>query len=298
MASQRRPPDVLIICDDGSTDGTLEHATAAARGASFQVVPHAGRNVGWIANCERGLRAVDTELVAFCDQDDVWLPNKLELEVRALEADARVELVFANATVADESLTPLGPTLRAHELRALRSNGVLASLLRYNLAQNATIVGRTAALRALMPTPPSMTFDAWLALGIAARGRVAVVEEPVLLYRQHAANQLGSTRGLRRWAALASSLLRTDDREHRGEQLERYRNARARLVAMGVTPAVASELDAKVAHLEWRASLADARVRRALPVARELMSARYQRYGRGWRGALRDLVAKRTRASS
>jgi glycosyltransferase involved in cell wall biosynthesis len=72
----------LIVVDDGSTDGTAEHLHALGEGRLRVLsLPHAG-NLGYLRNC--GVAAGSGELIAFLDSDDVWLPPKLETQVRAL----------------------------------------------------------------------------------------------------------------------------------------------------------------------------------------------------------------------
>lgn len=94
ILAQTRPASELIVTDDGSTDGTLGLVQSFAKKAPFEVrILEGQEHVGWADNFVRGLSQVRHELVAFCDQDDIWRPNKLELQVAAMERDDRVAMV-------------------------------------------------------------------------------------------------------------------------------------------------------------------------------------------------------------
>ncbi|MEZ4252191.1 MAG: glycosyltransferase [Polyangiales bacterium] len=267
-------------------------ARASLRDASFPVQLLAGTNVGWVQNCERALAAVQTEWVAFCDQDDVWMPRKLELQAQELERGA--DMCVTNATIVDAELRPIGTNLSQKELDYVRRRGLLPALFRYNLAQNATIVARTELVRRVMPTPAGVSFDAWVAFALAALShRVVLLEEPLLLYRQHGANQLGAGRGLgvlgsvRRWRAIAA-----DSRKQRARMADAFEGQRERLLRLGVTADVEGLLRSKSAHLARRASLAaDRPAARLAGVAAELLLGRYHAFGRGPKSVVRDLLA-------
>jgi glycosyltransferase involved in cell wall biosynthesis len=78
---QTEPPLEVIVVDDGSTDASP--AVAAEAGATC--ISH-GRNEGLSQTRNTGVQRAGGDLIAFLDADDVWLPNKLQLQVAALEA--------------------------------------------------------------------------------------------------------------------------------------------------------------------------------------------------------------------
>jgi glycosyltransferase involved in cell wall biosynthesis len=87
LAKQTRLPDQLVIRDDGSTDATLDIVDAFRRSAPFPVeVLSAGEKLGPMMNFLTAAQACRAEYVAFCDQDDIWLPTKLERCEAALMA--------------------------------------------------------------------------------------------------------------------------------------------------------------------------------------------------------------------
>ncbi len=108
LAKQTVLPDELVITDDNSTDDTLAIVADFAAGAPFPVhVEKNGKQLGYRANFMKAASLCKGDLISFCDQDDVWLPQKLE-KCRAAFANEDVLLVYHNAMVVDENLHPKG----------------------------------------------------------------------------------------------------------------------------------------------------------------------------------------------
>ena len=150
IAAQTRPPDELVVCDDRSPDETAAVVERFAQTAPFPVRLHVNeRNLGTTKNFERAVALCEGGLIALCDQDDVWLPEKLARLEAEFARRPRAALVFSDAEVADEEARPVGRRLwesvrigRA-ELERLREGKGLGDLL-----SGATVTGATAALRA------------------------------------------------------------------------------------------------------------------------------------------------------
>ncbi|NUQ11911.1 MAG: glycosyltransferase family 2 protein, partial [Gemmatimonadaceae bacterium] len=81
--AQSRPPDEIIVVDDGSTDDTASVAREAGRGVRYQRQEHAGI----AAARNRAVRLASHELVAFLDADDVWPPSSVADRLAVLETD-------------------------------------------------------------------------------------------------------------------------------------------------------------------------------------------------------------------
>ncbi|HTW10060.1 MAG TPA: glycosyltransferase, partial [Acidimicrobiales bacterium] len=122
LRAQSRAPDELIVSDDGSSDGTLAIVHSFRRNAPFPVEVVSAPRLGCAENFWQAAQHAHGEAVAWCDQDDVWHPDKLALCLAAL-ADHGASMVAHAAAVVGAELEPTG---RAHpHYRKLRVLGPL-----------------------------------------------------------------------------------------------------------------------------------------------------------------------------
>src|SRR4030095_10826576 len=112
IASQTRPPDELVVCDDRSSDETVQIVEQFAASAKFPVSLEVNsQNLGSTKNFEKAIEICEGDLIALADQDDVWVPSKLEIIEREFDAVPASGLVFTDAEVVDKNLRPLGVRL-------------------------------------------------------------------------------------------------------------------------------------------------------------------------------------------
>src|SRR5262245_48111587 len=98
IGTQTRPPDELMICDDGSVDDTVQLIEKFADSAPFVVrLEVNSANLGSTKNFEKAIQRCKGDLIALADQDDVWLPRKLELLEAEFQRSPNVGLVFSDA---------------------------------------------------------------------------------------------------------------------------------------------------------------------------------------------------------
>ena len=299
-------PIALIIADDGSTDGTVQAAVSAHRrhqagdDVRLEIIPSATSGRGVAANLMGALQVVGTEFVAFADQDDVWLPTRLAATVE-LARSASVDVVGAGALLVNSRLRSLGQTvveaqgMSDEELGRLQQpGGALAVLLRGNVIPGMTMTVRTAFAQQ-NPTPDGWIHDYWWALVAAASGRLAFVQEPQVLYRQHAANQVGmsETSGLpARWSQLRKAIaevrggkrLEVDTRE-----LSQWDDLR-KLTDFATSLEVQQALVAKADFEQWRSTL-PGRSSGLLQLPWAAAYGPYRRFRRDWpRDLVRDVL--------
>ncbi len=178
--------------DDGSSDRTLDILADYARLWPQLASPLGGGNLGPARSFLALLGAVPATFdhYAFCDQDDVWLPDKLARAVATL-ADAdpdRPALYCSKALCVDEALRPMGESL-------FMGTGRFEELLFANMAIGNTVVMNAAAFQLIRSRPPAggvIMHDWWCALVISAFGVILFDERPGVLYRQHPGNVFGS----------------------------------------------------------------------------------------------------------
>ena len=205
LAAQTRRPDRLVLRDDASTDQsvTLVREWAASIGVELQLVPAAER-LGPARSFLTALQhAQPADVYLFCDQDDVWLPHKVERSVQLLDrnAGARPHLLatsqwIVNAALQEKRLSQLPRHLSF-------SNAVYESALTgCTMAFNSPL--RDLLVREL---PQQITMhDWWCYLVASGTGRVSFDDQPSMLYRQHGGNALGA--GPQGWALHSERLQR------------------------------------------------------------------------------------------
>ncbi|MEI6226807.1 MAG: glycosyltransferase family 2 protein, partial [Deltaproteobacteria bacterium] len=255
LAAQARLPDELVACDDRSSDGTAEILRAFARRAPFPVRVEVNETrLGTTKNFEKAIGLCTGDLIATCDQDDVWLPEKLALVEEAFARDPRLGLVFTDADIVDGSLRPMGYRLwdaihfdgRARR-EVLRGRG-FDVLLRQWLVTGATMAFRSEYRSLLLPIPACWVHDAWIAFLLGAVSSLGFVERPTVRYRQHPGQQVGARKFT---LGELISAGRAMGPAYFGINHERIRVARDRLLATSrwvVDPGDLALVDRKLAH--------------------------------------------------
>jgi len=295
---QLRPVDELIVCDDQSQDNSLRIVEEFAAATTLPV--RAARNevnLRSTANFAKAISLCSGDVIVLSDQDDVWLPQKIERLEKVLDANPMTGMVFSDAQMVDEKLQPLGYTLwdavrfSPHVRKVFRTNGAFDYLLRRYAVTGATMAFRSEYKDLVLPIPDDWVHDAWIALLISAVAEVAFVEESLILYRQHAAQQIGEkVRGLYGQYLMAKRMdLPYFERLLKGHQAVRQRLAEQARWPVG--PEKLAALDEKINFLEQRISMRRGnRLRRLLPIAEQLRRGRYGRFGEGWKSLGQDLL--------
>lgn len=293
IATQSRLPDELVVVDDASDDATPALVEAFARRAPFPV--HLERNatrLGVAANFTRAIGRCTGELIATCDQDDVWHPDRLARAESAF-GSPEVLVAFSDADLVDAEVNSLGRTLwhsvdfTTADRTAFARGDALAVLLGKLVVTGATMTVRAEFARAALPPAEGWIHDEWLAVMAALSGTLVPIADPLVRYRQHAGNQIGAGRS--DVAALAARGLAGGRRERVRAQLAKWEALRAR-VPGSVAPEKLAQLDARIDHLRVRAELASGLVPRLRTVLGEWRGGGYATGARGNWSALQDLL--------
>jgi hypothetical protein len=160
---------------------------------------------------EAAVATSDAEYFAFADQDDVWLPAKIELEMAAMRGlehvtlAGRPMLVFSDLRIVDRNLQTLHDSMWAKIPLEPQNVRRLERLLVQNVVTGCTaVINRPMARLARQMPARAYMHDWWIALLANVFGAAAAVNEVTVLYRQHGNNVMGVTsgeapRGVPRW---------------------------------------------------------------------------------------------------
>jgi hypothetical protein len=190
LARQDRLPDELVVCDDGSTDSTVHVVEEFGATAPFPVrVYRNDRRLGFADNFLAAAARCEGDLIAFCDQDDIWLEHKLKRCI-VVFADPSVMLAMHSANVVDEHLGSTG--LHFPQIRNDRVADALA-VDPWGEASGFAMVFRRKLPLVLAAERPSasiafdapMVHDRWVWFLAGVFGRIALIAESLVLYRRH-----------------------------------------------------------------------------------------------------------------
>jgi hypothetical protein len=315
IEDQRRQPNEVVVCDDGSRDRTMDILERFRERVRFPVEIRVNEErLGSTKNFEKAIDLCSGGTIFLCDQDDVWHEDKLHRVSEALDRAPRAGVVFTNAELIDDRSRSLGRLLwpamglDADLLRRVEGGRTLDVLLERNVVTGATMAFRSSLKDLVLPVPDGWVQDYWIALLSAAVSEVRPIPTPLVRYRVHPAQQIGLGKGSlgardpeseRAWSALARRA-RVDERAALLEQAQLFGGASERLRARSsdhpTRSGVLETLDAKVKHLGRRGRMHEIPARWRV-VFDELRSGRYHRYSAGFAAAAKDLLLLDRRAS-
>jgi len=186
LSAQQNVDVEVFVNDDGSTDGTLQ-------------ILETWRDKGLIVSISESTGAGSTKAflkllqecnekpyVAFCDQDDMWLPNKLAMQLELCEVNIPI-LVFSRRRYLDLSGKSVGIA------PSLKKAPTFENALIENVAPGNTVLLNCPAIKVINSyiLPDIVHYDSWIYLLISAFGKCKYINEPLVQYRIHGDNQVG-----------------------------------------------------------------------------------------------------------
>jgi len=199
LAAQTRLPDELIVSDDASTDATIDCLERFAATAPFPVrIYRNEERLGFRANFMKAMALCRSELIALCDQDDIWDPQKLAVAAAAFDTPDTI-LFFHNAWLVDEHRRRLGPAdiyrlppvTPPLTIDAMENPFGFSIMFDRSLLQFADLWPRSVDT---MEPDQRMAHDQWLFFLASVFGTIRYSDQYLTEYRQHAANACGFTR--------------------------------------------------------------------------------------------------------
>ena len=192
----------LTASDDGSSDGTCAILDEYAAAYPDKITHHrSGRRFG----CARDhflylMRQCQADYMLFCDQDDVWHPDKLRLSMGALQnmewtfGSETPLLVFTDQAAVDRNLNVIHPSMTAYQRRPVHCLD-WRSLMMQNVVNGCTMAfNRTLANMAAQCPDDSLLpmHDGWIAIIAARFGQIKYIDQATMDYRQHGHNSVGA----------------------------------------------------------------------------------------------------------
>ena len=204
----------VIVRDDGSSDGTIRILKQWKQKYPDWINWYGGENIGYIKSFLQLLySAPDVDYYAFCDQDDIWLKDKIKVAIDYLEQSEKVPSIYtSNVTYCNNNLEIEGNS-------KFYSNTTLWSALLYNQAVGCTMVFNKKLKQEMIRVPLENiklsnvnSHDCWVYRLCLATGGISYFDETSnILYRQHGNNQVGGTsKGINIWMSRLRRIIYKD----------------------------------------------------------------------------------------
>jgi glycosyltransferase involved in cell wall biosynthesis len=293
---QTRQPDELIICDDCSTDSTVAIANKFAEKAPFEVkILINGVNLGFAQNFSRALQSCSGDIVFLSDQDDVWLPSKINEMLLRFSANPEVQLLIHDLEYCKGDLTPIGQT------KIQRMKATFDLNRKYVVGMATAIRGPFLKLCLPIPIVNDLSHDLWLHSCAGIINKKQIMNEVLALYRRHtsSATNAGSlnvdfvtTPGHFKFGQLKNkTFLPCAQIEHVCNWLQENKAIlleRGHVSPLSINEVIKEEgrrLECTTVRAEI---LAMGRLKRFRAVSSLLFRGGYQRFS-GWKSAIRDM---------
>ncbi len=156
-------------------------------------------NIGYAKAFAHLTEIAKGQYIAYCDQDDIWLCDKIKKCVKALEEEKGV-LVTADRAIIDENDTVLISSNREQQKDIANSwstgEHITPEAVFTTCAIGMNIVMRTDIAQELLPIPENVAHDRWLVAGASVKGKLIFLDEVLVQYRRHTQNVSGIMRGI------------------------------------------------------------------------------------------------------
>jgi glycosyltransferase involved in cell wall biosynthesis len=174
--------DEVVVSDDESSDATVD-MLKQYNDERIKIYHHQKQlqkfKFGYAAcNFENALNHAQGDIIFLADQDDVWLPNKVEAMAAGLENS---DLVLSNCTIVDDKLVVIYPSC----FKSMNvQTGIAKNIFRAKYL-GSCMAFHKKVLPLFLPFPQNVPHDLWIGLTVFSKGKVLLLSTPTMLYRRH-----------------------------------------------------------------------------------------------------------------
>lgn len=179
ILSQLGPNDEIIVSDDRSTDNTIQ----ILKGYNdSRIKIYANKGKGIISNFENAIYYCENDIIFLCDQDDVWLPNKVQVIKDYFKEHKDVNLILSDCYVTDGNLKVTNESF--FQIRNSKK-GILRNIIK-NSYLGCAMVFRKKLKPIILPMPENTPMhDMWIGVLAEMTGNVLLVNDRLFYYRRH-----------------------------------------------------------------------------------------------------------------
>ena len=189
LCNQTYPNIEVVVCDDRSKDNTESILKSYQKRLKLQYFVNE-QNLGVVKNFEKALSLCHGAYIALCDQDDIWLPNKIETLVRNI---GTYSLIFSDAALIDINDKIIEPSFRKFQKLVIWTERPLLPLFFGNFVTGCTAMLTKELVDKALPIPGGERFhDWWLATVATKLHGIKALDNKLVLYRQHGTNDIGA----------------------------------------------------------------------------------------------------------
>ena len=171
----------IVIVDDRSTDSTYELLTSYQ--SKFPNIIRLYRNewnLGFVKNFEKAISLCQGSLIALSDQDDIWNPDKIAIQVENIKDNI---LIYHDSLMVNEEGVSLKKSIS--DLKNMYSGGSPLPFLFNNCVSGHSILMKQELVIDILPFPTEIFYDWWIAFKATQAGTISYLDETLVHYRQH-----------------------------------------------------------------------------------------------------------------
>lgn len=280
ILNQTVSPHEIIVCDDNSPDETveiLEEYRLKFSTPEFKITVNT-HNKGVVKNFEQALQNCSGDYVFLCDQDDLWIPEKIQKTLSFFESNPDIDVTFSNGYLLGLKkgnlwdISKFGPKAR----QDWSKYGPLYVFLRYkSICTGAGMAIKGSAKNYVLPIQINsfQIHDGWIGIAAATKGKIAYIADNLFYYRIHSGQ----------WTQKNASefdVKKRDDIQLKCLYMKHF------IEYYNIKDKIILEL---YEHYLLRNSLPPNLAKRCYKVALEVFSGNYTKHSNGIKSAIRDI---------